>query len=174
MTQPALALRPLTALDLPALQRVLEGAPGYAMRVGGAPPGPDEAHDTLTALPPDVEASAKVVFGVFEGEAMVGCADVIRGWPAPDVAFIGLLLLAEAHQGRGLGRLAYDRVEAAIRAWPGCRRIRLGVVEANAQALPFWRACGFAATGERKPFENGAVRSEVVLMEKRLEMEKPL
>jgi hypothetical protein len=35
---------------------------------------------------------------------MIGCADVIRGYPTPDKAVIGLLLLAESWQQHGFGR----------------------------------------------------------------------
>jgi len=53
-------------------------------------------------------------------------------------------------------------------ASPACDRIRIGVVLAKAQALVFWEAVGYSATGELRPYEEGTVRSEVVVMEKRI------
>ena len=102
----ALTLRPLTgrAAEMAALQSVLEAAPAYFRIVGGAPPGPAEAQSLFTALPPGKGYDDKFVWGLYSGPAMIGCADVIRGYPTPDKVVIGLLLLAEPWQRHGLGR----------------------------------------------------------------------
>ena len=42
----------------------------------------------------------------------VGCADVIRGWPASDTALLGVLLLDGAHRGHDVGTSGYQQVEA--------------------------------------------------------------
>jgi hypothetical protein len=55
-----------------------------------------------------------------------------------------------------------------MRGWDGCKRIRLSVVGANAQVLPFWRKLGFAPTGETKPYRYGNVISEHIVLEKTL------
>jgi hypothetical protein len=73
-----------------ALQCVLEAAPDYFERVSGAPPGSAQAQGMFTALPPDKTYADKFVWGLYEGEAMIGCADVIRGYPVPEKAIIGL------------------------------------------------------------------------------------
>jgi GNAT superfamily N-acetyltransferase len=154
--------------DMTALQRVLEAAPGYAERVTGLPAGAADAQSTYSILPPGKSYDDKFVLGVFAGSRMIGCADLIRGWPRPDTAHVGLLLLAEPYQGKGHGRRAYEALEACIRGWGTCSRIRIGVVETNAQALPFWQRIGFAPTGEIKPYSYAGVRSQVVILERQL------
>jgi GNAT superfamily N-acetyltransferase len=149
------------------LQRVLEGAPQYAELVTGAPPGPADAQSTYSGLPEGKSYEDKFVFGICCGADMVGCADLIRGYPDRHTAWLGLLLVAKAFERRGFGSAAYRELEAVVRSW-GCKRIRLSVVRANAQALPFWRKLGFAPTGETKPYRYGAVVSEHILLEKRL------
>ena len=67
--------------QMQALQRVLEAAPGYSIRVSGYPPGPREAQSVLEALPPGMGQEDKFVFGLFLGSEMVGCVDLIRGYP---------------------------------------------------------------------------------------------
>ena len=151
-----------------ALQAVLEAAPRYYDAVTGLPPGPAEAQSLITDLPPGKSYDDKLVFALYAGAAMIGCADVIRGWNAPHKAIIGLLLLAESRQGRGLGRAFALLVERAIAArWPEIDTLRLGVVASNDGALPFWRALGFVETGEVKTGPP-QWRADVIVLEKPL------
>jgi RimJ/RimL family protein N-acetyltransferase len=165
-----LTLRPLTGqpAEMAALQRVLEAAPAYFLTVTGLAPGNAEAQSTFTALPPGKTYEDKFVWGLYEGDAMIGCADVIRGYPVRDKAVIGLLLLGEPRQGRGLGRAFAALVEQAIAAWPEIRCLRLGVATPNAGALAFWRKLGYGETGEVKSAPPGIV-GDVLVMEKPLE-----
>ena len=162
----ALSLRELagTPEDIAAMQVVFAAAPGYFMAVQNAPAGPDEGADLFTGLPPGRSHADKLVFGLYAGDLAIGCADVVRGWNAPNKAIIGLLLLVEAWQGRGLGRDFASRIEQAIGRWPEVEIIRLGVVAANVRALAFWRTQGYCETGERT--RNPAFAAEIVVFEK--------
>ena len=111
--------------EMAALQQVLESAPTYAGRVTRHPPGPADTQNLMTILPPDNDYADKFMWGIMLDGEMVGCADMIRGWPSADTAHIGLLLLDEAHVGRGLGRGAYEAIEAQVRRWPQVHTLRL-------------------------------------------------
>ena len=149
-----------------AFQRVLDGAPRYAERVTGAPPGAADAQRTYGALPEGKAYEDKFVFGIYAaGGEMIGCADVIRDWPRAGTAYIGLLLIAEQYQRRGQGRAAYRAIQKEIQGW-GAKRVRIGVVRTNEDVLPFWQKLGFAPTGEVKPYRYGPVVSEVLILEK--------
>ncbi|MEP7181341.1 MAG: GNAT family N-acetyltransferase [Betaproteobacteria bacterium] len=167
-TPPPPTLRPLdsTPETLSALQHVLEAAPSYFETVTGGPPGPTEAHSVVTDLPPGRTYDDKVVFGLYDGERMIGCADVVRGWNAPDKAIIGLLLVAEDRQRRGFGRAFAALVEQAIAHWPEIATVRIGVIRTNAGALAFWRKQGYRETGERK--HNPEFVAPIVVLEKAL------
>ncbi|MBV9028712.1 MAG: GNAT family N-acetyltransferase [Pseudonocardiales bacterium] len=155
--------------EMAALQKVLEGAPTYAERVTGRPPGAEEAQHLLSALPPGMTHDSKYVYGFMtDGTEMIGCADVIRGWPEACTALLSLLLLGEAHQGHGLGRSVYDLVEAKVRRWPEIDMIRIPVVRSNAAVLPFWRRMGFAETGEVQPYAHDGLVSESIILTKPL------
>ncbi|HEV2979276.1 MAG TPA: hypothetical protein VG425_16995 [Casimicrobiaceae bacterium] len=80
----ALTLRLLTGrlAEMAALRGVLEAAPSYYRTVSGQPPGTAQAQSTCTALPPDKTHADKFVWGLYAGESMIGCANVIRGYPA--------------------------------------------------------------------------------------------
>jgi RimJ/RimL family protein N-acetyltransferase len=164
-----LTLRLLTGqpAEMAALQGVLEDTPSYYQAVSGVPPGAAEAQSTMTALPPDKTYADKFVWGLYAGESMIGCADVIRGYPVREKAVIGLLLLAQPWQRRGLGRAFAALVEQAIGGWPEIERLRLGVAASNPGAQAFWRKLGYRETGEVKPPPAGFVAALRV-------MEKPL
>ena len=134
--------------EMAALQCVLEAAPSYYQAVTGAPPRGALAQSTFTALPPDKSYDDKFVWGLYAAEAMIGCADVIRGYPTRDKAVIGLLLLAEQWQRRGLGRAFAALVEQAIGAWKEVEILRVGVAVSTPGALAFWRKLGYVETGE--------------------------
>ena len=101
---------------------------------------------------------------------MIGCADVIRGYPVRESAVIGLLLLAESWQRRGLGRAFAALIERRVASWPEIERFRLGVVASNPGALVFWRKLGYRETGEVKPPSSGLV-GKVIVLEKAVERE---
>jgi GNAT superfamily N-acetyltransferase len=168
-SESALTLRILTGepVEMAALQCVLEAAPAYFRMLTGAPPRGALAQSTFTALPPDKSYEDKFVWGLYAGRAMIGCADVIRGYPTPHKAVIGLVLLAEPWQRRGLGRALAALVEQAIATWREINIVRLGVLPANIGALAFWQKLGYAATGERSTAGPDFAR-EVVVMEKPL------
>jgi len=165
----ALTLRLLTGApaEMAALQCVLEAAPAYFCCVNGTEPGGAEAQSTFTALPEGKSYDDKFVWGLYSGGAMIGCADVIRGYPSRERAIIGLLLLAEAWQRRGLGRAFAALLEQKIASWPEIKRLRIGVVASNEGALAFWRKLGYSETGEVRPAHSGFVR-EVIVLEKPL------
>jgi RimJ/RimL family protein N-acetyltransferase len=150
------------------LQTVLEAAPGYHINTGGSPAGSSEAESTLSALPPDFPREKKFTFSIEREGVSIGCVDLLRGYPGVHQAMLGLLILREDAQGQGAGRMAFQAVEAYVRTWPEITSLRIGVVEANAGVLTFWRKMGFMDTGLRRPYENGAIVSVNIVLEKAL------
>jgi ribosomal protein S18 acetylase RimI-like enzyme len=149
------------------LQLVLEQAAGYFAIVRGGAAYADEARRLSAELPPGRTRDDKRLFAIEADGRSVGCVELVVGYPRPDVVMLGLLLVAEADQRRGVGARALALVEEIARV-AGCPRIRLGVVRENAAALAFWRRQGFAPTGERRPHVEGRVASEVLVFAKEL------
>ena len=154
--------------EMAALQRVIEGAPLYAELMTGVPPGPADVQSTFTILPEGKSYEDKFVFGVLLGGRMVGCADLVLGYPTADTAYLGLLLISERFQHRGIGQAAYHHLEAFVQGWGTCDRIRLAVVRVNEPVTSFWERLGFRPTGETKPYRYGPVISESILFERAL------
>lgn len=153
MTSVDIVLRPLHPDDTDALQALVESDPGYAERVTGHPPGAADAQSLLMMRPPDLAEHDKLVLGAWEGDDLIGVVDLLRGWPDADTVHVGLLQVHGAQQGRGLGRVIHEQVLRLVRDWPGMVRLRAAIVATNAaQADPFWRAMGYAPSGEPKPY----------------------
>src|ERR1700674_4553243 len=135
--------------EMAALQCVLEMAPAYYQSMTGAPPCGALAQSMFTALPPDKTYDDKFVWGLYAGDAMIGCADVIRGYPVRDKALLSLLSLAGPWQRLGLGRAFAMLVEQAILTWNEISNLRLGVAVSNPGADHLWRKMGYLETGEK-------------------------
>lgn len=166
-----LQVRPLKAspANEAAVQALHERSADYVERITGQAPPPDAGQHFFAALPPGRRPEHKHTLGVFDGDALIGCIDLVRGWPDEATAVIGLLLLEPAARGRGVGRLAFEAIEAQARAWPEIAQLRLVVVESNAVARPFWEHLGFRANGQTRPHAVGTVRSTAIVFIKALE-----
>lgn len=165
-------LRILGPEDAPELQRVLEMAPTFFLLVRGRAASSDEAFVLFSDLPPGKTLADKTVFGIEVAGLLVGCVETMRGFPQPTTTMIGLLLIAETYQRRGLGAAVVAAIEAhAVRGWRSAR-MRIGVVDTNGPALAFWQARGYRPTGQRRPHREGSVTAEVLFFEKPLDVLK--
>lgn len=158
----ALRLRTLTARDLPALQELLDADPEYALRVTGETPGPDAATDLLVNRPPDLHPNQKVVLGAFDHDGLAAVIDVLRGWPSPATAHIGLLQVHPSRKRQGVGRRAHDLLRTHVVNWAEVTTLRAAIVGTNAaDAAPFWAALGYQPTGNPRPYQAGANATDV-------------
>ena len=154
--------------DVTTLQATLDASPSYFIRSGGRPAAPEEAENELAGLPPGKSFVDKFFYALSVGDQTIGCADVIRGYPTPEKAFIGLLLLTDPWQGKGFGTRAYQAIEASFADWPEVTTVRLAVVATNGGAVQFWEKMGFFRTGEENPHKIGDRHTTAILMERQL------
>jgi GNAT superfamily N-acetyltransferase len=153
--------------DSAIIQEILDGAPRYTMNTEGVSRDPEGGISTLQALPPGCRYDQKYVWILEQDGDAIGVVDVIRDFPQPGTALLGLLLIQEAFQSQGLGRKAYQTVEDQIRAELGCSLIRLAIVDSN-PVQAFWEKMGFHLTGETRPHEGAKIQSTKRVMEKSL------
>lgn len=74
-------------------------------------------------------------------EALVGVAKTAL-LPSPDTAWIDLLIIARAFQGRGYGSEAATLLESHLFSSPEIRQIALAVMVQNIPAIAFWEKRG--------------------------------
>ncbi len=142
--------------DVPAVQELFLDDGGYCLRVHGHPPRPDQAERLFAALPPGKTAADKYVLGLREHDVLIAVLDLVRGYPKPEVAYVGLLQVAVRARGQGMGRCLHEHAVALATAWPEVERLRLSVVDANlSHASRFWEGLGYTPTGEQRPWHRG-------------------
>jgi GNAT superfamily N-acetyltransferase len=147
----------------PDVAEIIMSSADYSLLVKGCPPGDDDVDDFFQGLPPGCVADDRTLLGFYLDGQIIGIAKAVRRWNRPDKAILGLMLFAPAYRRRGFGSLAYARIEALARAWPGIDRLRLAVIDGNSAALEFWQGKGFVASGEPAPRLNPYLGKPVVL-----------
>ena len=160
-----LTIRPLTNEshdDRSNVLRIFLESPSYTELVEGRSPSAEDVEDFFHGKPDAKDAADKSVFGFYVESEMVGCADVIRAYPADDCTWIGLLFFSEAHQRRGYGTTALALINAMAQEW-GCRRLQLAAISTNPCGLAFWGREGFE---EIRRTTNQRFIGEVIVMER--------
>lgn len=116
-----LALRALAGgpADVAAMQSVFAAAPGYFEAIQGGPAGPAEGGSLFTDLPPGRSYADKIIDGLCGGDALVGCADVVRGWNGPDKA--SSAFCCSRKPGRGAASAARSPRSSSRRSAAGPR-----------------------------------------------------
>jgi GNAT superfamily N-acetyltransferase len=150
--------------DAGELQALLEKCVDYCMLVDGHPPGPSAASWLICDCPPGKSIHDKVVLGIYSlRKHMVGVLDALRDYPLAGDWWIGLLLLDPRNRNKGLGSMTV-RSFAGWVALQGARRILLGVVDANDQALSFWHSLGFVEVERQPPRQFGNLAHVVITL----------
>jgi ribosomal protein S18 acetylase RimI-like enzyme len=165
MTAPltsAISLLPLTLADhAEALQEVYRATPGYwqMYHLASSPAGQAER---------DLEAAAstpgRTLLGIVRriapndataGVEMVGIIDFRLHWPDPDVAYIGMVMVAEPYQRQGIGSAAWHLLAPWLAQGAQMSSARLGVEQFNPNALLFFQSLGFTLTGDATRVQSG-------------------
>lgn len=154
-------------LEMHLLQNVLEQAPIYHVRISGKPASSLAAQETLHALPEGMSYDDKYVLGIYWNDLLIGCADILRGYPNQSTAMIGLLLLSESYQGKGLGKMAYQQIEDFIFTWQEITTLRISIMKSNDSVTSFWSKMGFQDSGIRKKIESNGILDESMIFEKK-------
>jgi GNAT superfamily N-acetyltransferase len=147
------------------VQRVIEGAPNYSINISGHTASPEDGKELFDAIAPGKEFQDKFVFGIYLNDYMIGCIDLCRAFPNESTVTLGLFLLSEKNQRKGLGTEAYKKLEEVIKGWGDFEKIRLGVLVSNIEVLPFWHKMGYKEK-ERKPYKHGDIETELITLEK--------
>ena len=138
--------------------------PVYRLQTQGRPHQRRDAVDLAQDLPAGASAGQKYLWTLWHHDRLVGCLEVLRGWPQAHVVYIGFLMTDERQRHRGHARAALRLLAQRTRSWPGVRRWRLAVVDSQEDALRFWRRAGFAPTGEQQLRDS--YRRPLVVMER--------
>lgn len=130
-------------------------AADYVMLESGHGPGDAEVQDFFTGAPPGIDPAKSLQFGLFAPDGqLVVIAGAIFGFPNPDDAYLGLLLIDPAHRGKRLGQQMVDHIFIATKA-KSATRILIAVLEENTKAHRFWSKMGFTEEMRSLPKQIG-------------------
>ncbi|WP_111828178.1 GNAT family N-acetyltransferase [Acinetobacter colistiniresistens] len=150
--------------DIANIQAVFEATPNYFKLIQGHQVEKNAARNDLKAVPTGHPFTAKFFYAIYHKEQMIGCIDILQGYPESSIVFIGLLLFIESHQGLGYGSQAVNFISGLAHTWGG-DRLRIAVVQSNVSAFVFWSKQGFVELYRK---ELSAYVAPVIVMERPL------
>lgn len=106
--------------------------------------------EDMNSLPPGKELKDMYYIGFFDGGNLVAIMDLILGYPGEKTAYIGLFMVGQDYQGKGVGsKIIQDCADYL--ADIGYEKIRLAIDRGNPQSEAFWTKNHFVKTGEEYP-----------------------
>jgi GNAT superfamily N-acetyltransferase len=156
-----IAGRDVRRADAVGLQAVFETDRSYFETIEAAPLRPDEAVHALVERPAIVPLERKYVW-IIDGVAVL---DVIEGYPDATTWYLGLIFLAPAARGAGLGTELIEALCAHVLKCGGTA-LRLAVMLVNPDARRLYDRLGFQYVDRRvRTSWNGAI-SECDVLER--------
>ena len=134
-------IRPMEATDAEEILALCRENTLY-YQYCGMEPTLEQVLSDLRVAPPGIGPEDKHYVGFYEGGSLAAVMDLIDGYPAPEVAFIGFFMVRADLQGRGVGTGIVGDVCAYLRQ-AGKNAVRLAIAEDNPQANHFWKKNGF-------------------------------
>ncbi len=143
------------ATDADSVTDLFSRAADYVLLQSGQMPDTSQTHDFFTAAPSGIDPNTSLHFGLFLPEGpLVAIAEVAFGFPDPDDAYVGLLLIDPAHRGKRLGQQMLDHVFAAAKTRHAAR-VLIAVLEENSKGHRFWSKMGFIEEMRSQPKQIG-------------------
>jgi len=102
------------------------------------------------------------VLVALDGDAVVGLAWLIQTRALDRAAYLRLLLVAQAHQSRGVGAALLARGEREARA-SGCRHVVMLVTKTNRRARSFYERHGYVHVGDLAGFVRTGIAESLYL-----------
>lgn len=149
-------IRPLHQnADSPLVADLFRRAADYVLLESGHNPGDAEVQDFFTGAPPGTDTAKSLHRGLFAPDGqLTAIAAAIFGFPNPDDAYLGLLLIDPAHRGKRLGQQMLDHICAAAKT-QRASRILIAVLEENTKGHRFWSKMGFTEEMRGPPKQIG-------------------
>ncbi|MFN3844855.1 MAG: GNAT family N-acetyltransferase [Paracoccaceae bacterium] len=134
------------ATDRDKITTLLAEAQDYYLLWKGRAPGADETDALFASSPPGCDPAASHRLGLYLDDSLSGVAELCFGFPKPDDAYLGLMILAPRVRSRGHGSAFLAHLENLARA-AKASDLYLAVLEANPRGAAFWARHGFSRTG---------------------------
>ena len=140
------AVRRLTESDAGAVLAICRENPQF-YQYCQARPTREQVLSDMRITPPGIDASRKYFVGFYEGRTLVAVMDIVDGYPADDIAYIGFFMMDAHWQGRGIGTAIVQDALKYLKS-TGKTAVRLGIDKGNPQSTHFWEKNGFTVIRE--------------------------
>ncbi len=140
-------LDPLT--DRSLVDAFFAASADYIIVERGEDPGPAVTDHFFGDAPPGCDPATSARLGVFAHGTLIAIAELAFGYPEPTDAYLGLMLVAPAARGTGVGPTLLGDLELRARA-RGANRLFLAVLDANPRGLAFWERMGFTLSAANR------------------------
>lgn len=136
--------RILAEKDIPSILSLYESNPLYFQY---CPPKPNLASvkEDMLRLPEGKAKADKFYVGFWNGFDLVAVMDFVYAYPDEETVFIGLFMVDQAYQRKGIGSQIVT--EALAYFTKNFRKARLAYVKGNSQSQHFWEKQGFKPIG---------------------------
>lgn len=142
-------IRELFPAETSLVAQFYREAPDYWLLAEGRLDADHQAEEFFTDAPPNCNPAESDRLGLFLAHRLSGVAELSYGFPEPNDAYLGLMLLGPWAQGKGHGQAFLAHVEALARKRHAAR-LCLAVLDANPRGRAFWLREGFKPTGLRR------------------------
>ncbi len=141
-------IRDLAPTEASLIAQFYREAPDYWLLAEGRVDPAHQAQEFFTDTPPNCDPAESHRLGLFIDHRLSGVAELSYGFPGPNDAYLGLMLLGGWAQGRGHGATFLAHAEALARKRHAAR-LFLAVLDVNSRGRAFWLREGFTPTGKR-------------------------
>ena len=167
-----ISLLPLdTEYHAEALQELYRASPQYwrMYELAGSPEG-QAARDLAEAA----QTPGRTMMGIVRHldrnhpgsqTALIGLVDFRLHWPRANLAYLGMVMVAEPFQRRGIGRQAWALLHPWLAESAQIETVRLGVEQFNHKGLHFFSSLGFELTGDTNRIRVGERLVRLLYME---------
>ncbi len=102
------------------------------------------------------------------GGEMIGLVDFRLNWPGEQIAYVGMVMVAEPLQRQGAATQAWSLLGPWLAESVGIRKVRIGVEQFNTNAMAFFHRLGFIMTGEANRVRVGDKMVRLLYMEREI------
>ena len=140
------SVREITNAEITDVYRLCKNNRRY-YRYAKTEPTKRNLTSVISEMPEGTDASQKHFVGFYDKDGLlVAILDLITDYHKEHEAFIGWFMVDADLQGKGIGSQIFADIRASLSA-QGYTRLELGVIEANTEAMAFWKSAGFTPTG---------------------------
>lgn len=135
-------IKPITKENIEDVFHLMRGNKYFYSKTQNHEVTIEECLEDINALPPKVEKEKKTFVALYDNDKCLAVIDFIEGYPKEDIGYLGLLMLDEGIQRKGVGEKILTNIFKVARD-KKFKIIELACHEANKNGFDFWTKMGF-------------------------------